>query len=160
MEISNMENTITKQERTRRRELAAQAHLLITQTMPIEDADESSLMLCYNSFYLQIAFSELHPLMLIYLARALNRPGTRRDTQLVNDMNLKSVLGSHAVNPGSPSLSRKTAWGGSAEAGCYSFRAAHWLDVSLEEGRFAEILSRCAEEAARAYAQLTSDRRS
>lgn len=139
-----MENNINAKERARRRGLAEQARALITQTLPIEDTDESSLMLGYHDFYLQIAFSDLHPLLMLYLARALNRPSTVKDIQLVNKLNLSSVLGCHAIN---------------AEAGCYSYRAAHWLDAELTQARFWEILSRSAEEARRAYAQLLSDRR-
>jgi len=134
-----MDTNINSKERARRRELASQARTLITQTLPIEDADESSLMLGYGGFYLQIAFSELHPLMALYLARALNRPGAAKDMRLINELNLHSVLGSHAVN---------------AEAGCYSYRAAHWLDAELTKPRLLEILERSAEEAGRAYAKL------
>jgi hypothetical protein len=134
-----MEQISNKQERARRRELAGQARGLIAKTLPVEDADESSLTLSYDGFYLQIAFSELHPLMVLYLARAMNRPGTRKDERLINGLNLKSVLGSHAVN---------------TEAGCYSYRAAHWLDAELTGVRFLEMLTRSAEEAGRAYRRL------
>ena len=135
-----MDTNINSKERARRRELAGQTRILITQTLPIEDADESSLMLDYGGFYLQITFSELHPLMALYLARALNRPGTAKDVRLINELNLHGVLGSHAVN---------------TEAGCYSYRAAHWLDAELTKPRLLEILERSAEEARRAYARLT-----
>ena len=135
-----MENTINIQERARRRELAEQARTLITKEMPVEDADEFSLMLGYNGFYLQIVFSELHPLMVFYLARSLNRPNCRDNPRIINELNLKAVLGSHAVN---------------TEVGCYSFRSAHWLDTELTMERFLEMLERGAEEANRAYSQLT-----
>jgi len=134
-----MDSTIKTKERTRRRELAGKARKLIMESLPVQDADESSLMLDYGGFYLQIAFSELHPLVAIYLARAINRTGTTKDIRLINDLNLKSVLGSHTVN---------------AEAGCYSYRTVHWLDTELTPHRFFEILERSAEEASRAYSQL------
>ena len=135
-----MDNTIKVKERTRRCELAAKARSLITESLPIEDADESSLMLGYGGFYLQIAFSELHPLLAIYLARALNRAGTVRDIRMVNDLNLKSVLGSHCVN---------------TEAGCYYYRAVHWLDTELTKTRFIEILERSIQDAEFAYHRIT-----
>jgi hypothetical protein len=134
-----MDYAINKQERVRRRALAGQARSLVSQTLPIEDADESSLVLGYDGFRLQIAFSELHPLMVLCLARVLGRPGNRKDSLVVNELNLKSVLGSHAVN---------------TEAGCYFFRTAHWLDAELTKPRFLEILARGAEEAGRAYRRL------
>ena len=134
-----MESTINKDERAHRRELAGQARTLITQAMPVEDADEFSLTLGYNGFYLQIVFSELHPLMVFYLARALNRPCGRDDNKIINDLNLKGVLGSHAIN---------------SEVGCYSYRTVHWLDTELTKSRFLEMLERNTEEAIRAYSQL------
>lgn len=134
-----METTINTPERVRRKELAGQARTLITQIMPVEDADETSLILGYEGFYLQIAFSELHPLMVFYLAKSLERPGSRKVSQLINEINLKSVLGSHAVN---------------TEAGCYSYRTAHWLDTELTKLRFFEMLERSAYEADWAYSQL------
>lgn len=135
-----MANTINTNERARRKELAVQARALISQTLPVEDADESSLMLGYGGFYLQITFSELHPLMAFFLARSLNRPCTTKDMRSVNDMNLISALGSHCVN---------------TEAGCYTFKAAHWLDTELTKDRFLEILERSVEVAERAYTKLT-----
>jgi len=135
-----METTINMPERIRQKELAGQARTLITQIMPVEDADETSLILGYEGFYLQIAFSELHPLMVFYLAKSLERPGSRKVSQIINEINLQSVLGSHAVN---------------TEAGCYSYRTAHWLDAELTKGRFFEMLERSAYEAGWAYSKLT-----
>ena len=138
-EETTMDSTIKTKERTRRRELAGKARKLISESLPVQDTDESSLMLDYGDFYLQVAFSELHPLVAIYLARAINRTGTLKDIRLINDLNQKSVLGSHTVN---------------TEAGCYSYRAVHWLDTELTQPRFIEILERSADEAGRTYNQL------
>ena len=135
-----MTSTINAKERARRSELIDKARLPITQTLPVEDTDESSLMLGYGGFYLQIAFSEAHPLMVFYLARALNRPGNVKDIRRINELNLKSVLGSHAVN---------------MDAGCYSYRAAHWLEAEMTTPRFLEMLERHVHEAERAYSQVT-----
>jgi hypothetical protein len=134
-----VEYAINKQERARRKALAGHARALVSETLPIEDADKSSLILGYDGFRLQIAFSELHPLMVFCLARALGRPGSRKDSLTVNELNLTCVLGSHAVNN---------------ESGCYFFRTAHWLDAELTKPRFLELLERGAEEAGRAYRRL------
>jgi len=134
-----MDDHLSRQEQKRRKELSDQARATIVRTLPVEDADGSCVMAGYGGFYLQIAFSPLHPLMVFYLARGLDRPGTRKDRRLINDLNLKSVLGSHAIND---------------EVGCYSYRVAHWLDTELTQTRFLEMLKRCAEEAKRAYNQL------
>ena len=134
-----MGESLSKQEQLRRKELSEQARSTIIKTLPVEDEDESSLMLGYEGFYLQIAFSALHPLMVLYLARSLNRPSTQRDRKLINEMNLRGVPGSYAIND---------------DVGCYSYRAACWLDTELSRARFLEILGRLTEEAARGYHQL------
>ena len=137
-----MDDRLSRQEQNRRKELSDQARAIIVSTLPIEDEDESSLMLGYDGFYLQVAFSSLHPLMVFYLARGLDRPSTHKDKQLINELNLKSVLGSHALND---------------EVGCYSYRSAHWLDTELSRERFLEMLGRCTEEALRAYGRFCSN---
>lgn len=134
-----MDDHLSRQEQKRRKELSDQARATIVRALPVEDADDSCVMLGFEGFYLQIAFSPLHPLMVFYLARGLDRPSTQKDRRLINDLNLKSVLGSHALND---------------EVGCYSYRTAHWLDCELTAERFLEMLERCAEEAKRAYSQL------
>lgn len=134
-----MDDHLSHHEQERRRNLSDQVRATVVRTLPVEDADDASVMLGYNGFYLQIAFSPLHPLMVFYLARGMERTSTQKDRRLVNDLNLKCVLGSHALND---------------EVGCYSYRATHWLESELSEPRFLEILGRCAEEAMRGYGQL------
>ena len=109
--------------------------------LTIEDSDETSLMLGWKDFYLQISFSALHPLMVIYLARSLKKPDTTRRRNALNELNRKSVLGSHAVND---------------QVGCYSFRMSQWLDSELTEQRLFEMLERCIEEASSGYSKLAA----
>ena len=132
-------NDMSMTEMQRRRELIKYARNLLTEEMPIEAQDESSVMFSYRGFYLQVSFSELHPLMVFCLAKGLNKPLKQTKFQAINDLNLKSVLGSHAVNN---------------EIGCYSYRATHWLDVQLDVKRIREILDRCVDEAQRGYQKV------
>lgn len=134
-----MDEGLSKQEQARRKELSDQARAIIMHTLSVEDADDSSLMLSYDGFYLQIAFSPLHPLMVFYLARSMERPSTPRDKKLLNEMNLRGVLGSYAIND---------------DVGCFSYRSVCWLDTELSQSRFLEILGRLKEEALRGYHQL------
>jgi hypothetical protein len=134
-----MESNFDTTERTRRQNLASNARKLISQTLEVKDVAGTPLQLQNSSFYLQVAFSELHPLVVLFLARSLNRQCGVKEMQLANELNLKSILGSHAVN---------------VEAGCYSYRSIHWLDTELTKDRFLEILARSTEEAERAFAQL------
>ena len=60
---------------------------------------------------------------------------------MVNELNLKSVLGSHAINE---------------SVGCYSYRATQWLDTEISPQRYFEMLNRCVDEADRAYQVLAS----
>ena len=77
--------------------------------------------------------------MVFCLARNLEHTGGTRQLNFINDLNLKSILGSHSINK---------------EVGCYSYRATHWLDKELEPSRFYEILDRCVDEANKGYHRL------
>lgn len=132
---------LTEQELAHRKEIADRARKMVLTQIPVEDQDGISLTLGYLGYYMQLSFSPLHPLMVIYLAKALAHPGGTGKKKLTNELNLRSVLGSHAINE---------------EVGCYSYRAVHWLDTELTPERFFEILDRCVEEASRGYARLVS----
>lgn len=112
---------------------------MILEQMPVDDQDETSLMLGYKGYYLQISFSVLHPLMVICLARSIQSVGSAKKKKMVNELNLRSVLGSHAINDA---------------VGCYSYRATQWLDTELQPSRFFEILDRCIDEAERGFLRL------
>ena len=132
-----MELSMTEQKR--RKEIIYHARRCLLNEMHIEAQDESSLMCTYRGFYLQVSFSELHPLMVFCLAKALEDPVKTGKYQAVNELNLKSVLGSHAVNK---------------DIGCYSYRATHWLDTEVDSNRICEILDRCVDEAQRGYQKM------
>ena len=127
------------EDREHRKALAAKTRSMVVQQLEIEDQDETSVMAAYRGYYLQISFSEIHPMMLICLARVLRRKNSPIIYRQINKLNLHCVLGAHALNE---------------EVGCYSFRASHWLDTELSPQRFHEILARCADEADRGYAKL------
>lgn len=127
-------------EQQRRKQLASKTRSEIRSHMIIEDEDETSLFSTYRGYFLQLSFSELHPLMVVCLAKPLPRTDTAEQHQMTNDLNLHSILGCHTVNE---------------EAGCYSYRTTHWLDKALSAKRFFEILDRCVDEADRGYLNLT-----
>jgi len=137
--LSQLELSMTEQKR--RKEIVKHARGIVLKEMLVEAQDETSLMLTYRGYYLQISFSELHPLMVFCLAKALPKAGISRQCQVINELNLHSVLGSHAINN---------------DIGCYSYRATHWLDTQVDIGRFYEILDRCVDEAQRGYLKLAS----
>jgi len=128
-------------EQQRRREIAEHTRKMILSQLHIESQDETSMMTDYRDYYLQISFSELHPLMVFCLAKALARPSTQKQRQMTNELNLHSILGSHAIND---------------DVGCYSYRATHWLDTEMDARRFYEILDRCVDEADRGYGKLAA----
>ena len=130
---------LTKTEKQRRKEVSEHTRNMILSRLDIEEQDETSVMTGYRGYYLQISFSELHPLMVFCLARNLEHAGGTRQLNFINDLNLKSILGSHSINK---------------EVGCYSYRATHWLDKELEPSRFYEILDRCVDEADKGYHRL------
>jgi len=131
---------ISAQEQARRKAIAVHARRLLLDNLVVQDADETSLLLHHEGFFLNVSFSPLHPLMVIHLARGLGeKVGTPKQKALLNDLNLKSVLGSHAIN---------------GQMGCYTYRATHWLETEITLLRFHEILGRCTEEAQRGHALL------
>jgi hypothetical protein len=130
---------ISQEEQYRRSEIVKQMKKMLASQLQIEAEDEQTLMTNYHDYYLQISFSELHPLMVFCLAKSLQKPSTMKQRLLTNELNLRSVLGSHSIND---------------EVGCYSYRATHWLDVVLEPKRFFEMLDRCVDEADRGILKL------
>ena len=132
---------LTKSEKQRRKEVSEHTRKMILSRLDIEEQDETSVMTGYRGYYLQISFSELHPLMVFCLAKALIKPSTVKQQRMANDLNLRSILGSHAINE---------------EVGCYSYRATHWLDAEMEPERFFEILNRCVDEANKGFLKLAS----
>ena len=55
------------EETRRRKSLSDEARNMVKQSLTIEEEDDTGLMMMFEDFYLQISFSELHPLMVIYL---------------------------------------------------------------------------------------------
>lgn len=131
---------LTKDEILRRKALSDNTRKLISGLLTVVAEDETSIMTTYRDFYLQISFSELHPLMVFCMAKPLEGKMTTLNKRS-NEMNLRSVLGSHSVNE---------------DFCCYNYRATHWLDTELNQSRFFEILDRCCDEAVRGYHQLAS----
>ena len=130
---------LSQTEQKRRKTIAEHTRQMIISQFHIDGQDEASIMTGYRDYYLQISFSELHPLMVFCLAKALTHPSTHKQCEIAHDLNLRRVLGSHAGND---------------EVGCYSYRATHWLDTELDATRFYEILDRCVDEADRGFYKL------
>lgn len=131
---------LAKDEIVRRKRLSANTRKLVCNLLDVVAEDETSIMTIYRDFYLQISFSELHPLMVFCLAKQID---CKTSTLIMrsNEVNQRSVLGSHFVNE---------------NIGCYNYRATHWLETEMNQVRFFEILDRCVDEAYRGYHQLAS----
>ena len=89
---------LTNEEKNRRKNVSAHTRKMVMSQLRIDDQDETSLMTDYRDYYLQISFSELHPLMVFCVAKGMKTPSTAKQRKLVNELNLKSILGSHAIN--------------------------------------------------------------
>lgn len=131
---------LAKDEIVRRKNLSTSTRKLVCSLLDVVAEDETSIMTIYRDFYLQISFSELHPLMVFCLAKQIDCtiPSLIKRS---NEVNQRSVLGSHFVN---------------AAIGCYNYRATHWLETEMNQVRFFEILDRCVDEAYRGYYQLAN----
>ena len=65
---------LSQKEQHRRKEIAEHTRQMLLTELPIDSQDETSIMGRYRDYYLQISFSELHPLMVVCLAKALTHP--------------------------------------------------------------------------------------
>ena len=132
---------LSKAEQVRRKEIVEHTRCMILEQMPVDDQDETSLMLGYKGYYLQISFSVLHPLMVIHFVHGMGRRLTMQDKERINGLNQQCILGGHALN---------------TQLGCYSYRTTLWLDAELSAERFLEILYRNLTEARRGYHALAA----
>ena len=82
---------LSQSEQRKRKEIAEHTRKMILSELEIESQDEISLMAGYRDYYLQISFSELHPLLVFCLAKALEKPSTARQRQMTNFVSLRSV---------------------------------------------------------------------
>ena len=133
-----MTNDAYLTERKNRRQLAERAYQLVSKALQVEDFDDSTLVTYQDGFHLQFGFSAMHPLFVMCLVRSIALL-TEEQLDMINELNLNTVLGSHSIN-------RAT--------GCYSFRVTQWLDAELTEQRLFEILQRALEEAKKGYSVL------
>ena len=84
---------LSQKEQHRRKEIAEHTRQMLLTELPIDSQDETSIMGRYRDYYLQISFSELHPLMVVCLAKALTHPGTAKQCRIANDLkDRKSVV--------------------------------------------------------------------
>lgn len=127
-------------ERKSHKDIITQIRQMIMNHYIVEDADENTLFFQCQGFYLQISFTDRHPLMCFQFVRELTVK-TEAAVLQTNSLNLRSVLGTHAVN---------------CDIGCYIYRTVHWLECPLLPTRFSEILQRCTDEANRGYISIAS----
>lgn len=131
---------LSSEEMLRRKSLADNTRKMICGILEVMSQDETSIMTTYREFFLQISFSDLHPLMVFCLAKPID--AAKEDiVSRSNKVNLASVLGSHCVNE---------------HYSCYNYRATHWLETEISQTRFLEILNRCVDEASRGYQKVAS----
>lgn len=85
-------------EQQRRKQIVSETRTMIYAHLQVQEDDGASLLTSYSGYYLQISFSEIHPLMVLCLARAMPNPSSGKQRQMTNELNLQSILGSHAIN--------------------------------------------------------------
>ena len=129
---------LSKIEIERRRTLTDNTRDMVIREMTIRDAEADCVITSYRDFFLQISFSEVHPLMVFSLAKPIKNSDLSM-IDVCNEMNMNSVLGTHALND---------------QASCYHYRATHWLECEISKERFFEILDRCVDEAVKGYFRL------
>lgn len=134
------ERTYAIEEILHRKDRACHARNLVMESMKIEAVEDGAMMTRLHNFFLQISFSEFHPLMVFCFARPMTN--INEDVkQSLNEMNIKSIYGTHAVNE---------------QANCYLYRATYWLDGELDRNRLFEIMDRFSEEAHKGFLTINA----
>ena len=134
------DRTYSLEEILLRRDRASCARNLVMECMQIEAVEDGAMMTRFHNFYLQISFSELHPLAVFCFARPISALD-EEDRYKLKCLNLKSIYGAHAVNE---------------DGNCYIYRAAFWLEGELNKSRLFEILDRFSEEANKGFLTITA----
>lgn len=134
------DRTCSMAEILQRKDRACLARKLVTECMQIEAVEDGAMMTRFHNFFLQISFSELHPLAVFCFAKPVSILGEEVRSKL-NMLNLKSIYGAHAVNE---------------DGNCYIYRAAFWLEGELNKSRLFEILDRFSEEANKGFLTITA----
>ncbi len=107
------------------------ARKLITGLLRLDTEENGALSGFYEDYYLQIDFSEAHPLLMLSLAKPFYVPMNINMYRALNRVNLNSILGSHTVN---------------GDVGCYSFRLTQWLFSDLTADQVRMLLDRAVAE--------------
>lgn len=132
---------LTQDERKHRADIIEDTRRMLLTHFPVEDEDSTSFVLPYEGFHLQVAFSALHPLVMLHFVCVCSRQLLKRDFERINRLNAKAVLGGHFLDD---------------TLNCYVFRLTQWLDAKPEPERFCELLLRGYQEATRGFAELFS----
>lgn len=121
------------------RERIRKARNLIPRLIRMEPEDDGALSGFYHGYYLQVNFSEVHPLMVFSLVKPYYLPLHINMFRTLNRANLQCILGSHIIN---------------GDVGCYSFRLTQWLFSDLTEEQFLQLLDRSLAAAEQGFAEL------
>ena len=134
------EYELSREELLRRKKLTVTTRKMICKLLEIKAQNKTSIATTYEGFFLQITFSEIHPLIAFCLEKPLEETKASIASKS-NLANLTSVLGKHCVFE---------------RDGRYQYRAIHWLDTEINQTRFLEILNRYVVEASRGYEKIAS----
>ena len=87
---------LSREESLRRKKLTANTRKMICGVLDIKAENKNSIATTHEGFFLQITFSDLHPLMAFCLEKPLVEVNESVASKL-NLANLASVLGKHCV---------------------------------------------------------------
>lgn len=113
--------------------------VMLKQTAVIVGENENSMLLQFRDYIVEMYFSEMHPLVVIRLIKAINFQTGFEEMKIINKLNNESLYGSHNVDN---------------EKRYYVFKATQWLDVPLTSKMFYEMLNQYDEEAQKFFEGL------
>lgn len=99
---------------------------VLRQTAVVIGENETTMVLQFRDYLVEVFFSEFHPLVVIKLVKIIDFQSDIDDYLIINKLNNDSIYGVHIFD---------------AEKKRYCFKATQWLENTLSSKMFYEMLN-------------------
>lgn len=99
---------------------------VLRQTAVVLGENETTMVLQFRDYLVEVFFSEMHPLVVIKLVKIIDFQTDIDDYLIINKLNNDSIYGLHSFD-----IEKKR----------YCFKATQWLDSALSSKMFYEMLN-------------------
>lgn len=99
---------------------------MLRQTADILGENETTMIVRFRDYLVEVFFSEMHPLIVIKLVKIIDFQTDIDDYLIINKLNNESIYGMHSFD-----IEKKR----------YCFKATQWLENTLSSKMFYEMLN-------------------